>query len=208
MTLLTPQFHIPTMTASSTTRIAFVLLFLLSQLISCCQLGKADVDAPYLDVGDRGSSGTSSSSSGNDEDDKSTSHHADDPAQIVARALLCFNDRKLYRSCDEDFRLNESGTLSVPLDQVDAYCGGPCFSETNLVLDCVEGIMENFVFYNSATIEDVKDTMKAGCSDGPDRGDFDVSEHLQASQSTVVNSASGVLFLSALVSAIAAAQAW
>ncbi|CAN1281407.1 hypothetical protein LINPERPRIM_LOCUS17722 [Linum perenne] len=166
--------------------------------------GKADVDGPYLDVGNHGGgSETSSSSSSDHDDDKSSSHHADDPAQIVARALLCFNDRKIYRSCDEDYRLNESGKLSVPLDQVDAYCSGPCFSETNLVLDCVDEIMENFVFYNSATIEDVKDTMKAGCSDGPERGNFDVSEHLQASESCVVKSASEVFYLSVVISAIA-----
>ncbi|CAI0626667.1 unnamed protein product [Linum tenue] len=86
--------------------------------------------------------------------------------------MLCFNNRGIYRSCDEDFRLNESGSLGVPPEQVDAYCGGSCLTETNMVLNCLEGIMKNFRFYNAATIKDVKDTVSAVCSDGPNRGNL------------------------------------
>jgi hypothetical protein len=38
------------------------------------------------------------------------------------------------------------------------------------VLSCIENIMKHFVFYNKATIEDIRDTIKAGCGYGPERG--------------------------------------
>ncbi|KAF3456307.1 hypothetical protein FNV43_RR00957 [Rhamnella rubrinervis] len=106
-----------------------------------------------------------------------------DPAQIVAKALLCFNDKHIYSSCEESYRLNESGKLGVPLDKTDAYCNGPCLTETHLVLDCVDNILTNFLFYNKASIQDVRDTIQAACGDGPERGNFNVAEHIQAKES-------------------------
>lgn len=138
-----------------------------------------------------------------------------DPAQIVAKALLCFNDKyvcktfiymhtlllimvqklwhlfignfslvilvlfclisfgqksQVYSSCEESQRLSESGKLSVPPQKIDEYCSGPCLTETNLVLNCIENILANFKFYNQATIQDVRDTVKAACGNGPERG--------------------------------------
>lgn len=104
-------------------------------------------------------------------------------------------------------------------EHVDPYCNGPCLSETHLVLNCIENIMKNFVFYNKATIVDVRYTIKAGCSYGPERGillvyevvillwflpqsqilvwchpgNFDVSEHLQAEQNNAYNTANQIL---------------
>ncbi|KAH8496383.1 hypothetical protein H0E87_019221 [Populus deltoides] len=65
--------------------------------------------------------------------------------------------------------------------------------ETHLVLNCIQNIMKNFVFYNKATIVDVRYTIKAGCSYGPERGNFDVSEHLQAEQNNAYNTANQIL---------------
>jgi hypothetical protein len=58
----------------------------------------------------------------------------------------------------------------VPPQSTDAYCDGPCLTETNLVLGCIDNIFINFVFYNKATIQDVKDTITAACGNGPERG--------------------------------------
>lgn len=77
---------------------------------------------------------------------------------------------QIYSSCKESYRLTESGNLNVPHDYTDQYCNGPCLTETHLVLDCIEGILYHFVFYNKATIKDVRDTIKAGCGYGPERG--------------------------------------
>ncbi|KAE8708814.1 Glycine-rich family protein, putative isoform 2 [Hibiscus syriacus] len=41
----------------------------------------------------------------------------EDPAQIVAKALLCFNDKYIYSSCEESYRLTANGNLDVPLRQ-------------------------------------------------------------------------------------------
>ncbi|KAL5782186.1 hypothetical protein ACOSP7_007215 [Xanthoceras sorbifolium] len=108
----------------------------------------------------------------------------DDPAEIVAKALLCLNDKYIYSSCEESYRLTESGNLNVPLDYTDQYCNGPCLTETHLVLSCIENILSHFVFYNRATIQDVRDTIKAGCGYGPERGDFNVAEHVEAEENS------------------------
>ncbi|XP_057430591.1 uncharacterized protein LOC130723530 [Lotus japonicus] len=106
-----------------------------------------------------------------------------DPSQIVTKALLCFNDKYIYQSCEESYRLNENGNLEVPTEKTDEFCEGPCLSETNLVLSCIDNIFSHFIFYNRATIQDIKETVQAGCGYGPQRGNFDVSEHLQAEES-------------------------
>ncbi|XP_030539883.2 uncharacterized protein LOC115747755 [Rhodamnia argentea] len=100
--------------------------------------------------------------------------------QIIEKALLCFNDKNIYKACEESYRLDESGDLHVPPEYTNVFCNGPCLSETNLVLTCIEGVLSNFLFYNHATIRDIKDTIHAGCGFGPERGDFNVAEHIQA----------------------------
>ncbi|KAI7727941.1 hypothetical protein M8C21_015483 [Ambrosia artemisiifolia] len=97
----------------------------------------------------------------------------------IAKALVCLND-KIYNECEESYRLTESGELHVPPDYTDQYCGGPCLKETDLVLNCINDVFSNFIFYNRATILIVKDTIKDGCSYGPSRGNFNVAEHIRA----------------------------
>jgi hypothetical protein len=70
--------------------------------------------------------------------------------------------------------LSENGNLDVPPEKTDAFCEGPCMSETNLVLGCIDNIFSNFIFYNRATIGDVKETILAGCGYGPERGNYHV----------------------------------
>ncbi|KAG8480881.1 hypothetical protein CXB51_025586 [Gossypium anomalum] len=96
--------------------------------------------------------------------------------------------------CEESSRLSASGNLDVPPEYTDEYCSGPCLSETHLVLNCIENIMKNFVFYNKATIHDIRDTIKAGCSYGPERGNFDVEEHLEAEESGSNKATASILF--------------
>ncbi|KAE8725861.1 hypothetical protein F3Y22_tig00008013pilonHSYRG00100 [Hibiscus syriacus] len=117
-----------------------------------------------------------------------------DPAQIVAKALLCFNDKHIYSSCEESYRLTASGNIDVPLGFTDEYCSGPCLSETHLVLNCLENIMKHFLFYNKATIGDIRDTIQAGCGYGPERGHFDVEEHLEAEENSSSRAAKSILF--------------
>lgn len=104
----------------------------------------------------------------------------DEPEEVIVKALQCFSDKHIYSSCEESYRLTESGQLHVPPEYVDGYCNGPCLKETHLVLNCIDDIFSHFVFYNRATIEDVKKTIKAGCSYGPHRGDFIVAEHIES----------------------------
>ncbi|XP_021730264.1 uncharacterized protein LOC110697219 isoform X1 [Chenopodium quinoa] len=102
-----------------------------------------------------------------------------DPTHIVDGALVCFHKKhQLYSQCDESCRLTESGDLHVTHDHVDEFCSGPCLEETNLVLDCIDGIMDHFTFFNKATTRDVRDTILAGCGHGEKRGHFDVGEHI------------------------------
>ncbi|GAB2210150.1 hypothetical protein Drorol1_Dr00015409 [Drosera rotundifolia] len=95
-----------------------------------------------------------------------------DPAQIVVEALHCFSDGYVYRSCEESYRLTVQGDVHVPSYYIDQFCTGPCLAETNVVLNCIDEIMSNFEFYNMATIQDVRDTITAGCSYGSKRGRY------------------------------------
>ncbi|XP_010268037.1 PREDICTED: uncharacterized protein LOC104605113 [Nelumbo nucifera] len=98
----------------------------------------------------------------------------DPTSQIVGRALQCFDNGYIYKRCYEAYRLTESGRLDVPRQETDAFCGGPCFVETDLVLRCVSHVLSHFTFYNRATLRDVRNTLRAGCSYGRDRGNFNV----------------------------------
>ncbi|KDP27885.1 hypothetical protein JCGZ_18965 [Jatropha curcas] len=161
--------------------------------IFCCNLGKAYYEEepetggtgvvgydPYTGSGIIGHVPETGEGVAGDDHDHDHDHH--DPVQIVDKALLCFHDKHIYSSCEEAYRLSESGYLHVPPEYVDEYCNGPCLAETHLVLNCLENIMEHFVFFNKATIGAIRETIKAGCGHGPERGDFNVAEHLEAEE--------------------------
>ncbi|KMT16496.1 hypothetical protein BVRB_3g047960 isoform A [Beta vulgaris subsp. vulgaris] len=106
-----------------------------------------------------------------------------DPTHIVDGALVCFHGKnQIYNHCDESCRLTAHGELHVPHDHVDEFCSGPCLEETNHMLDCIDGIMGHFLFFNRATTQDVRDTILAGCGHGDKRGNFDVGEHIEADE--------------------------
>ncbi|XP_058212594.1 uncharacterized protein LOC131324596 isoform X2 [Rhododendron vialii] len=107
----------------------------------------------------------------------------EDPTPIIAKALLCFDDNYVYSSCQESYRLTESGELHVPHEDTNQFCEGPCLTETHLVLNCIGSIMTHFEFYNKATLQDVSDTVKDGCGYGNQRGNFNVAEHVQEENS-------------------------
>ncbi|GAB2218670.1 hypothetical protein Drorol1_Dr00001897 [Drosera rotundifolia] len=109
-----------------------------------------------------------------------------DPGQIVQNALSCFNDQSIYKNCDEAYRLSPSGYLNVPYSATNQFCSGPCLDETYLVLDCIDQTLSNFVFYNRATIEDVRAAVQGGCGQSSRRGDFNVEDYLQGDWSNAV----------------------
>ncbi|XP_073042227.1 uncharacterized protein [Primulina eburnea] len=102
------------------------------------------------------------------------------PDLIFNKVFECFDDKYIYSSCNEAYRLTQGGELNVPHDYTDQYCNGPCITETQNVLACIHGIFGQFLFYNRATLSDIRDTIESGCSYGPERGNFDVAEHIQA----------------------------
>ncbi|KAJ8747657.1 hypothetical protein K2173_004605 [Erythroxylum novogranatense] len=115
------------------------------------------------------------------------SRAAVDTAGLVAKAVLCFSDNQIYNSCKEAHRLNATGNLNVSAEHVDAFCNRTCLSGIYSVLNCIEGIMENFKFYNNATINVIRDTIKAGCGSGSARGNFNVTELLPNETSRASN---------------------
>ncbi|KAH9306625.1 hypothetical protein KI387_011029, partial [Taxus chinensis] len=100
------------------------------------------------------------------------------PPEIVGKALACFNH--VY-TCPPEQRLSPTGTVNVPYKETDEYCNGGCFEGTKEVLTCVDQILSNFVFYNKATIGDIRRTIVEGCSNTDKRGDFNVLERILAS---------------------------
>ena len=91
---------------------------------------------------------------------------------MECRSYFVLVEFQIYSSCEESYRLSQSGNLNVPPEKTDVFCEGPCLSETNLVLNCLDNIFSNFIFYNRATIKDVKDTVEAACGYGPQRGNY------------------------------------
>ncbi|XP_074298857.1 uncharacterized protein LOC141629816 [Silene latifolia] len=104
---------------------------------------------------------------------------AQNPGQLVARALSCFNANNIYKRCNGPYRLTQSGYINVPLAATDQFCYGPCLSETHLVLDCVDHSLSSFVFYNRATINNIRSTLQSACSHTHERGNFNVEEYMQ-----------------------------
>ncbi|KAJ4719356.1 Glycine-rich protein family [Melia azedarach] len=110
---------------------------------------------------------------------------ADNPADTLARALFCFNNRFVYSGCEEKYRLNESGNLNVPLQSTDLFCNGPCLAETRFVLNCVEKVLSDFIFLNKATVRDIRSVLNSGCSYTSQRGDFNVWRYVQGETSLI-----------------------
>ncbi|CAN8255614.1 unnamed protein product [Cochlearia groenlandica] len=103
----------------------------------------------------------------------------DDPPEIVAKALECLKEKHIYRECDEAWRLTLTGELNIPVTSTEEFCEGPCFSETHLALNCINDILHHFRFFNRATIHDIRQTLKSGCSYGLHRGNFNVLEYIE-----------------------------
>lgn len=82
---------------------------------------------------------------------------------------FCFS--QIYTAgCDKEYRLNESGNINVPPGAADLFCNGPCFGETQLMLDCVEKLLSNFNFHNKASVKDIRKALNSGCSYTSQRG--------------------------------------
>ncbi|KAK3163566.1 hypothetical protein QOZ80_1AG0005380 [Eleusine coracana subsp. coracana] len=138
---------------SSRSRCWFVAACVFCSLVSCCKA--ADEAAPAAFHGQK-----------------------KDAVDIVGRALFCFNDPHIYSGCQDSLRLGPHGALNVPPASTDAFCGGACLEETELVLRCVDGVMDNFRFYNGASVGDVRQALGRGCGFTGLRGDFDVLQRV------------------------------
>ncbi|XP_078152971.1 uncharacterized protein LOC144548145 [Carex rostrata] len=100
-----------------------------------------------------------------------------DPLDVVGEAEQCFDDGRIYTCCEDEYRLSIAGILNVPRRAADTFCDGPCLTETQLVLSCVEDEMNTFTFQNGAMVSDVRYAFQRGCSDSSKRGDFNVEPH-------------------------------
>ncbi|KAH0765414.1 hypothetical protein KY285_001285 [Solanum tuberosum] len=125
------------------------------------------------------------------------------PDYLFSKALQCFTDKHIYSSCEESYRLTETGELHVPHEYTDQYCRGPCLEETHHVLNCLGSILSHFRFYNKATIRAVEETIKEGCSYGPERGLFNVAEHILAYDNTAFRASKSSLLHSFVLMTLA-----
>lgn len=71
---------------------------------------------------------------------------------------------QIYVGCDQPFRLNPSGNINIPPEATDFFCSGPCLTETQLVLNCIDNILTNFIFYNKASVQQIRYALIAGCN--------------------------------------------
>ncbi|KAI9186971.1 hypothetical protein LWI28_022941 [Acer negundo] len=102
-----------------------------------------------------------------------------------------FNDAQVYSGCEEEFRLNESGNLNVPVEATELFCNGPCLAETQFVLNCVDRVFSNFLFFNKARVGDVRTALNIGCSQTDQRGYFNVGRYITGNNGQKLQSFNG-----------------
>ncbi|KAK1279173.1 hypothetical protein QJS04_geneDACA007123 [Acorus gramineus] len=85
---------------------------------------------------------------------------AQDPLQIIGKAILCFDNQTVYNDCGRAIRSSINGTVNNTI----VICSKPCLAEAFLILDCIDGILSNFPFFNNLTIPAVKATFRAACN--------------------------------------------
>ncbi|KAL9685191.1 hypothetical protein QQ045_022638 [Rhodiola kirilowii] len=99
------------------------------------------------------------------------------PVAAASRAFYCFNN-KFYKRCGEEYRLDQSGYVNIPSYATDDYCHGPCLRETQSLLNCIDDMFSSFFFLNRATVPDVRNALRAGCSYTTQRGIFNVGDYI------------------------------
>ncbi|KAK1316480.1 hypothetical protein QJS10_CPA05g00270 [Acorus calamus] len=85
---------------------------------------------------------------------------AQDPLQIVGKALICFDNKTVYNNCSSAIQSSINGTINGTA----VICSKSCLAETFVILDCVNDILSNFKFFNNLTIPAVKAIFNAACN--------------------------------------------
>ncbi|XP_061369739.1 uncharacterized protein LOC133312534 [Gastrolobium bilobum] len=98
--------------------------------------------------------------------------------QSMEEALSCFDNKLIYVGCEEAYRLDPSGNINIPPEATDIFCSGPCLTETQLMLNCIDNILSNFIFYNKATVQQMRYALNAGCSYSRQRGNFNLGDYI------------------------------
>ncbi|XP_024926112.2 uncharacterized protein LOC107411746 [Ziziphus jujuba] len=119
--------------------------------------------------------------------------------QMFEKALMCFNNKFIYAGCDEAYRLNEGGNINVPPEALNLFCNGPCLTETELVLKCIDSMFSNFMFYNKATVHDIRDGLRSGCSYTRQRGIFKFGEFIQGETSSAQRLLNSISFFALFI---------
>lgn len=85
--------------------------------------------------------------------------------------ILTFISIKIYSRCQNSYRLSNDGSINVPPRATEEYCNGPCLSETELVLTCIDNLFNTYQFQNRASTRDIRDSLRRGCGHGERRGE-------------------------------------
>jgi hypothetical protein len=91
---------------------------------------------------------------------------------IISLCFFWLLSSQIYAGCDDAYRLNPSGNIKVPPEATDIFCRGPCLIETQLLLECIDNMLSNFIFYNKANVQQMRYALNAGCSYSRQRGNF------------------------------------
>ncbi|KAB5556042.1 hypothetical protein DKX38_006951 [Salix brachista] len=113
------------------------------------------------------------------------------PGQMVAKAMLCFNNKIVPFLAVFFFFFFELFLLTS--------CAR---AETRLVLGCINGVISDFLFYNRATVRDITYALSAGCGSTGYRennmflftvGDFNVARYIddETSSASILPSSTG-----------------
>jgi hypothetical protein len=91
---------------------------------------------------------------------------------IISLCFFWLLSSQIYAGCDDAYRLNPYGNIKVPPEATDFFCSGPCLIETQLLLECIDNMLSNFIFYNKANVQQMRYALNAGCSYSRQRGNF------------------------------------
>ncbi|KAL5758985.1 hypothetical protein ACOSP7_021596 [Xanthoceras sorbifolium] len=66
--------------------------------------------------------------------------------------------------CQAKYKLNMTGVVDVPQEEVAEYCGAGCAEHVKVVLQCIHDVKRDFWFGNKAPVKFINESITTGCS--------------------------------------------
>ncbi|KAH6765750.1 hypothetical protein C2S52_016733 [Perilla frutescens var. hirtella] len=89
------------------------------------------------------------------------------PTQAWRSSEYCLRNTSTTCQLNQNYKLTSSGWLNVTAADGPNFCqAGGCADHTRAVLLCLKRVKRDYWFANSATVQDLYDTISNGCNNG------------------------------------------